>query len=209
MRALRLVRWLAWGGVAVAAFVLLATTGGWLVTDGPLAPRVASGPASLSIGGPFSLTDHRGRAVTERDFAGRPAAIFFGFTACSDVCPTTLSEMTGFIQALGPEADRLHWLFVTVDPERDTPGQMTNYLTLFDPRIVGLTGTPAQIADTARAFRIHYRRVPLEGGSYTMDHSASVFLLDAAGRFAGTIDYKESEAIGLEKLRLLLAAPRA
>jgi protein SCO1/2 len=209
MRTLRLVRWLAWGGVAVVGFLLLATAGGWLVTDGPLAPRVASGPASLAIGGPFSLTDHRGRRVTERNFAGRPVAIFFGFTACPDVCPTTLAEMTGFIQALGAEADRLHWLFVTVDPERDTPEQLASYLTLFDPRIVGLTGLPAQIADAAKAFRVHYQKVPLEGGSYTMDHSASVYLLDAAGRFAGTIDYKESEAVGLSKLRLLLAGRAA
>lgn len=203
MRTLRLVRWLAWGGVAAAGFLLLATAGGWLVTDGPLAPPVASGPASLAIGGPFSLTDHRGRAVTERDFAARPVAIFFGFTACPDVCPTTLAEMTGFIQALGADADRLHWLFVTVDPERDTPEQIANYLTLFDSRIVGLTGTSAQIADAAKAFRIFYRQVPLEGGSYTMDHSASVFLMDAADRFAGTIDSKESETVALQKLRLL------
>jgi len=209
MRTLRLIRWFAWGGVATLGLLLLATTAGWVVTDGPLAPQVATSRASLPIGGPFSLADHRGRAVTERDFAGRPMAMFFGFTACPDVCPTTLAEMTGFIQALGPEADRLHWLFVSVDPERDTQAQIATYLTLFDSRIVGLTGTPQQIADAARAFRVHYARVPLEGGSYTMDHSASVFLMDAGGRFAGTIDYKESEAVALEKLRLLLAAPRA
>jgi protein SCO1/2 len=205
MRLLRLVRWLAWGGVAALGLLLLVTAGGWLVTDGPLAPRVASGPASLPIGGKFSLTDHRGRPVTERDFAGKPAAIFFGFTACPDVCPTTLSEMTGFIQALGAESERLHWLFMSVDPARDTPAQLASYLALFDPRIVGLTGTEAQVAEAAAAWRIFYRRVPLEGGGYTMDHSASVFLMDAAGRFAGTIDTKETETVALQKLRLLLA----
>lgn len=101
---LRIIRWVAWGAVGVVGFLLLATTGGWLVTDGPLAPpRSATGPGTLAIGGPFSLTDHRGRAVTERDFRGRPMAVFFGFTYCPDVCPTTLTEMTGFIEALGPD----------------------------------------------------------------------------------------------------------
>jgi protein SCO1/2 len=205
MKLLRLTRWLAWGGVAAIGFVLLATTGGWFVTDGPLGrPRVATGPSSLAIGGPFSLTDHRGRAVTERDFRGRPMAIFFGFTHCPDVCPTALSDMTGFMEALGPDADRLQWLFVSVDAERDTPQAMAEYLQAFDPRIVGLSGTEAQIADAARSFRVYYRRVPLEGGSYTMDHSASVFLLDASGRFAGTIDHKETERVALEKLRMLV-----
>jgi protein SCO1/2 len=202
---LRTIRWLAWGAVGILGFVLLATTGGWLVSDGPLGPRrVATGPQSLAIGGPFSLTDHRGRAVTERDFRGRPMAVFFGFTYCPDVCPTTLTEMAGFIEALGPDADRIQWVFVSVDAERDTPQALASYLEAFDHRITGLTGTEEQIAAAARAFRVYYRRVPLESGSYTMDHAASVFLLDAEGRFAGTLDYKESERVALEKLRLLL-----
>lgn len=205
---LRWIRLLAWGAVGVLGVLMLAVTGGWLVADGPLAPRpIASGPQSLPIGGPFSLTDHRGRAVTERDFRGKPVAIFFGFTWCPDVCPTTLNEMTGYIAALGDEASRIHWVFVGVDTERDTPETMAAYLTAFDPRIVGLSGTEPQIAAAARSFRVLYRRVPLEGGGYTMDHSASVFLLDAQGRFAGTIDYKESEQTALEKLRLLLRTP--
>ena len=202
---LRIIRWVAWGAVGVVGFLLLATTGGWLVTDGPLAPpRSATGPGTLAIGGPFSLTDHRGRAVTERDFRGRPMAVFFGFTYCPDVCPTTLTEMTGFIEALGPDADRIQWVFVSVDAERDTPQAMASYLEAFDRRIIGLTGTEAQIAAAANGFRVFYRRVPLEGGGYTMDHSASVFLLDAAGRFAGALDYKESEQVALEKLRMLV-----
>jgi protein SCO1/2 len=202
---LRYVRWFAWGGVAVLGFLVLATMGGWLFTDGPLGPaRVMSGPASLAIGGPFSLTDHRGLAVTERDFRGRPMAVFFGFTYCPDVCPTTLTEMTGFIEALGPDADRIQWVFVSVDAERDTPQAMAAYLEAFDRRIIGLTGTEEQIASAARGFRVFYRRVPLEGGGYTMDHSASTFLLDAEGRFAGTVDYKESERVALEKLRMLV-----
>lgn len=203
---LRTIRWVAWGGVAVLGFLLVATTAGWLFTDGPLGTaRVASGPASLAIGGPFRLTDHRGRAVTERDFRGQPVAIFFGFTHCPDICPTTLGEMTSFIEALGPDADRMHWLFVSVDVGRDTPQAMAAYLEAFDRRIVGLSGTEAQIAQAAQSFRVYYRHVPIEGG-YTMDHSASLFLLDAAGRFAGTVDNQESEDVALQKLRMLVAA---
>ena len=201
---LRWIRILAWGAVGVLGFLMLAVTGGWLVTDGPMATRpVATGPQSLPIGGPFRLTDQRGRAVTERDFRGRPMAVFFGFTHCPDVCPTTLTDMTNLMNTLGPAAERMQWVFVSVDWERDTPQAMADYLTAFDPRITGLSGTEAQIREVAQSFRVYYRRVPLEGGGYTMDHSASIFLLDGQGRFAGTVDYKESEAVALEKLRML------
>lgn len=203
---LRVIRWAALGGVAVLGFLILAIAGGWLMMDGPLGPgRAATGIGSPQIGGPFALTDHRGREVTERDFHGKPMAVFFGFTHCPDVCPTALGDMTRFMEALGPGADRIHWLFVSVDAERDTPGVVAAYLEAFDPRIVGLGGTEAQLADAARAFRVHYRKVPLNGGGYTMDHSASIFLLDAAGRFAGTVDNKESDDVALAKLRMLAA----
>ena len=161
-------------------------------------------PQGIALGGPFSLQDHNGQRVTEGAFAGRLGLIYFGFTYCPDVCPTTLTEMTGFIEALGPDADRIQWVFVSVDAERDTPQAMAAYLEAFDRRIIGLTGTEAQIAAAANGFRVFYRRVPLEGGGYTMDHSASVFLLDAEGRFAGTVDYKESEQVAMEKLRMLI-----
>jgi protein SCO1/2 len=130
--------------------------------------------------------------------------VFFGFTHCPDVCPTTLGDMTSLMEALEPDADRMHWLFVSVDSGRDTPEAIAGYLEAFDRRIVGLSGTEAQVAEAARSFRVYYRRVPLEGGGYTMDHSASVFLLDARGRFAGTIDHEESAEVALQKLRLLL-----
>ncbi|WP_424137713.1 SCO family protein [Roseomonas chloroacetimidivorans] len=203
---LRWVRRITWCAVAILGFLVLATSGGWLVTDGPLSRRQASsGQTAVAIGGPFSLTDHRGRAVTERDFAGKPSAVFFGFTFCPDVCPTTLANMTAQMDALGPDADRINWLLISVDHERDTPQVLAQYLEPFDSRIVGLTGTEQQVEGAARSFQVQYRRVPLEGGGYTMDHSASVFLLDAAGRFAGTLDYEESQAVATEKLRLLVA----
>lgn len=207
MTMLRWLRRAAWGAVAVLGVLSLAIGVGWWRVDGPGRPVVATGPASLNIGGPFSLTDHSGRAVTERDFAGKPVAVFFGFTHCPDICPTTLGEFAAYMEALGDDAARIHWLFVTVDPERDTVAHLAQYMGLFDPRVVGLTGTEAQVADAARRFRVSFRRVPLEGGGYTMDHTASTFLLDARGRFAGTIDFKEPDTVAIQKLRGLLDHP--
>lgn len=206
-RVLRGIRRAAWAGVAVMSFLALAIGVGWWRVDGPGRPAVATGPASLAIGGPFQLTSHRGRAVTERDFRGRPVAVFFGFTHCPDICPTTLGEFASYMEALGPDAERIHWLFITVDPARDTVAHLAQYMDLFDPRVVGLTGTEAQVAEAARQFRVSFRRVPLEGGGYTMDHTASTFLLDAEGRFAGTIDYKEPDEVAVQKLRGLLRRP--
>ncbi len=203
-RNLRRVLWV------LIAFVSVSLAVGWALRDGPFAPPrpvIATGPASLPIGGPFTLTDQRGRAVTERDFRGRPMAVFFGFTHCPDICPTTLGEFAAYMEALGADAERMHWVFITVDPARDTSEHLARYMELFDPRVVALTGTEAQVADAARQFRVIYRRVPLDGGGYTMDHSASTFLLDAQGRFAGTIDFKEPDEIAIEKLRMLLRRP--
>ncbi len=207
MTGLRRLRRVLWGAVA---FLSLALASGWALRDGPLAPPrppVATGPASLPIGGPFSLVDHRGRAVTERDFLGKPVAAFFGFTHCPDVCLTTLGDFAAYMEALGPAADRMHWLLVTVDPERDTVEQLARYMELFDPRIRALTGSGAQVEAAMRAFRVMARRIPLEGGGYTMDHTASTFLLDARGRFSGTLDYKEPDEVAVQKLRLLLGLP--
>ena len=202
---LRWIRYATWAAIAVVAVLTLAVTGGWMVTDGPLALRGPQTTEPLALGGAFSLTDHRGRAVTERDFVGRPMAIFFGFTYCPSVCPTTLADISSFIEKLGPDADRMHWLFVGVDHERDTPESMALYLESFDRRILGLAGTEQQIAQIAKAFKIYYAKVPLEGGSYTMDHTAIVMLLDARRNFAGSIDFKERDDVAVQKLRTVLA----
>ena len=145
--------------------------------------------SSVQIGGPFSLIDTEGRPVSDRTLLGKPTAIFFGFTFCPEVCPTTLTEMTAALDALGSDADRLNVVFVSVDPERDTPAKMKVYLSNFDSRIRGFTGTPETVARTAKAYRIYYAKVPLEGGEYTIDHSASVYLFDRRGRFIGPIAY--------------------
>ena len=132
-----------------------------------------------SIGGPFTLVDDNGEQVTDKTLAGKPYAIYFGYTYCPEVCPTTLFDLSRWIKKLGPDADKLNYVFVTVDPDRDTPKLMHAYLSSFDKRIRGYTGTPAQIAQIAREYRVYYKKVPSSDGSYTMDHSSMIYLMDA------------------------------
>jgi protein SCO1/2 len=200
MNALRIVRYVAWGAVVIVAAAAGYAAWQWQSGSGPSRLSIAS------IGGPFSLTDEKGETVTDASLKGHPSVMFFGYTYCPDVCPTTLFEMTAWLDTLGPEADRLKVYFVTVDPERDTQEQMAEYLSAFDPRITGLTGSPEAIAEMTRAYRIYSRKVPVDGGSYIMDHTASVYLLDANGAFTGTIDYKEAPETAVAKLRRLVEA---
>jgi protein SCO1/2 len=166
-------------------------------------PATASG-SSMKLGGPFTLVDQHGRAVTDRDLKGKPTVMFFGFTYCPEVCPTTLAALTAWMKALGPDADRLNVVYVTIDPERDTPKQLALYLSSFDPRIRGLTGTPAQIAQIAHEYGVYYQKVSLAGGGYTMDHSSAVYLMDARGGFQGVIGYQEPTPQALAQLRALV-----
>lgn len=145
-----------------------------------------------------------GKPVTERDPEGKPYAMFFGFTHCPEVCPTTLWEASGWIGKLGPDADRFGFYFVTVDPERDTPEMLREYIAAFDPHITGLTGTPEQIEQIKSAYRVFARKVPLGDGEYSMDHTASVYLMHGDGSFAGTIAYQEDSETALAKLRKLI-----
>jgi protein SCO1/2 len=188
--------------LAAAAMILLFVATAWLAVSGRDGTAVwSSGEAA--VGGPFTLVDTRGERVTEADLAGRPYVLFFGFTYCPDVCPTTLAELTLLIDQLGPAADRLDYLFVTVDPERDTQAVMARYLESFSPRIAGLTGTEDEVAATVAAYRATRARVPLGDGQYTMDHTAAMYLMDADGGFAGTISPSESHEVALQKLRRL------
>jgi len=161
-------------------------------------------PAISGIGGPFQLVDQRSNPVTEQTFLGRIQLVFFGFTNCPDVCPTALSVISELMDRLGNESNVLQPLFITVDPERDTPSRMAEYVGAFHPALVGLTGSADQIAATARAFGVFYRRVSSENGAYTMDHTASVFILDRQGRFRGTIDLHDQPENSFAKLRRLL-----
>lgn len=161
--------------LAVPAIAIAAAVAWWL---GPPGTRGVAGQSFGSIGGPIALVDQTGKAVTEIDFAGRYALIFFGFTTCPDVCPTELATMAAALDQLGPKAEQVMPIFITVDPERDTPQAMAEYVQLFYPRLVGLTGTPDQIAKAAKAFRVYYQKVEPEGSStYLMDHSAYTYFL--------------------------------
>jgi len=141
-----------------------------------------SGP-SAAIGGPFSLIDGDGRPVTDQDMRGRPFLVFFGYTHCPDICPTTLFEMSEVMRMLGQDADRVGALFITVDPERDPPAAMKDYLSSFDSHLRGLTGDRAAIDAVEKAYRVYAKKVPSEKGDYSMDHTALVYLMDKQGRF--------------------------
>ncbi len=169
-----------------------------------LAMLAAAAPAAAAIGGPFNMVDQNGRPVTEHDLLGRPSAIFFGYTFCPEVCPNTLVRFGHWLKVLGPAGDRLNVVFVTVDPKRDTPRQMRDYLTSFDPRIRGFTGSAAEVDRMAKAYGVYYARVPQRGGGYSVDHSASIYLMDAGGRFVEPIGYGESEDQALASLRRVL-----
>jgi protein SCO1/2 len=180
-----------------AAFLagLVACAGLALLLAGPAVQQVAA------IGGPFRLTDQNGRTVTDEDFKGHPFLVFFGYTHCPDICPTTLFEISEMLRALGPDADRARALFVTVDPERDTAAVMKDYLSNFDPHVEGLTGDPAQIAAVAKAYRAYYKKVPLDDGGYTMDHMAVIYLMDKDGRFVSTFSLKRTTKAAAADLR--------
>jgi protein SCO1/2 len=172
-----------------------------LVSGRMTAPSVSQVAA---IGGPFSLTDQNGRTVTDRDLRGKPALMFFGFTHCPDVCPTALFEVSEILRALGPDADRVRVLFVTVDPERDTSAMLKDYLSSFDPHLSALTGTPEEIAAMAKAYRVYYKKVPLAEGGYTMDHTAIVYLMNKDGKFVSPFNIKRTPEAAAADLRKYL-----
>jgi len=196
--SLKRIRILVWAATAVLV-VAIALTVYWR------AGGVLPGTAAVAIGGPFALTDQHGATVTEAALRGHPSAIFFGYTFCPDVCPTTLADMSDWLQKLGPDGDRLKVYFVTVDPERDTREQLAAYLQAFDARITGLTGARPAVDQMLKEYRVYWRKVPLDGGSYSMDHTASIYLLDKDAGFAGTVDFKDEPDKALAKLKRLVA----
>ena len=176
---LRTARILVAAGAFVAGLVLCAAVV-LLVTGRSGVPNM---PQVAAIGGPFSLTDQNGRTFTDQDVKGKPFLVFFGFTHCPDICPTTMFEISEVLKKLGPDAERARALFITVDPERDTPAALKDYVSSFDPRIIALTGDAEAIAAVTKTYRAYYRRVPLKDGGYTMDHLALVYLMGKDGRF--------------------------
>lgn len=155
-----------------------------------------------AIGGPFQLTDQNGKAVTDKSLKGKPTLIFFGYTHCPDVCPTSLFEMSEVLRALGKDADKVNAVFISVDPERDTPATMKDYLSSFDPHLEGLSGDPAETAKVITSYRVYAKKVPTKDGDYTMDHTALIYLMDRDGRFVSPFNLKrtpEEAAADLKK----------
>ena len=146
----------------------------------------------IAIGGPFQLTDQSGATVTEKSLQGRPTLIFFGFTHCPDVCPTSLFEISEVLRAMGSDADRVNAYFISVDPERDNAQAMKDYLSSFDPHLKGLTGDPTAVAKIIGEYRVYAKKVPLKDGDYTMDHTALVYLMDRDGKFVAPFNLKRT-----------------
>jgi len=218
---LRTVRYITWAAVAVVLVVAAVLT--WQLTGNndetptvstvveDLTPEGAEteivGDAAVTIGGPFTLVDHTGAPITEAAFDGHPSMIFFGFTHCPDVCPTSLAEAGVWLDALGAQGDDISVYFVTVDPDRDTVEAMSAYLSVFDPRITGITGPVADVYAMLDAYRVFYEKLePDENGNYNMQHTASFYLLDEEGNFSGIIGYDEGQESALQKMRELIAA---
>ena len=186
--------------VLVGIIFVMAAGVGWLTFD-----WYTNQNTGRAFGEPFTLVDMEGAEITQAAFQGKPSALFFGFTHCPEVCPTTLYELDGWLDQLGPDGDKVQAYFVTVDPERDTAEMMNTYVGNVSDRIVGITGEPDKVFDMARSFGIYWKRVELEGGDYTLDHTASVILLDSAGDFFGTIAYGENSDTAIAKLKRLAA----
>jgi len=187
------------GATVVALILVGASLLGWVhLRNQTTTPKLAE------IGGPFSLVDHHGKSVTDRDYLGKPTLVFFGFTNCPNVCPSTLLEITDQLKELGPDADRLNVLFITVDPERDTPQQLALYLSSFDPRITGLSGTPENIMAAEKAYHVYAKKVPLEDGGYTMDHTATIAVMNSKGQHVDAMHFQAPSATSRAKLHRLL-----
>jgi protein SCO1/2 len=181
-------------GLVLCFGVILWLAGG---TPGSLTASVPS-----TVGGPFTLTDQDGKPVSDQSLRGKPYLIFFGFTHCPDVCPTTLFEVSEVMRSLGKDADKTAALFISVDPERDTPDKMKDYLSSFDPHLRGATGDLPTITAVAKEFRVYYKKVPTEGNDYTMDHTAIVYLMDKNGNFVSPFNLRrkpEEAAAELKK----------
>jgi protein SCO1/2 len=187
--------------LVLSAFLagLVIFLGAFLFATGHLS---GGGPGPSAIGGPFKLIDQNGKQITDQDMKGKPFLVFFGYTHCPDVCPTTLFDVSEMMRALGKDADRTSALFITVDPDRDTPSVMKDYLSSFDPHLRGATGGEKAIDAAEKAYRVYAKKVPAEHGDYSMDHTALVYLMDKDGRFIAPFSLKrrpEESAADLRK----------
>jgi protein SCO1/2 len=177
---------------ALLVFLLLvaAGLGAFLWFEGDRVPRMGQTLVSgqIAVGGPYALTDQDGKPRASSDFAGKYQLIYFGYTFCPDVCPTTLALMGAALDRLGPTQDRIVPVFITIDPERDTPEVLKKYVAAFGPRFVGLTGTPDEIAKVEKEYRVYAKKGPVENGTYAMDHSSVIYLMGPDGKLASFYD---------------------
>lgn len=196
---MQILRSILWGCV-----VIVAAIASYAVVNQQTKPEKIQQAGISKIGGPFNLVDNKGKAITQEDLLGRNHVIFFGFTNCPDICPATLLEVASWMKDLDGDADKLDFYFFTVDPERDNPEILNDYVNAFDPRITGVTGDAEEMTKTLKAYKSFAQKVDLGEGDYTMDHSASVLLFKPDGSFKGTISFGEKDEIALEKLRRLI-----
>ncbi|MGE7368241.1 SCO family protein [Neorhizobium sp. NPDC001467] len=199
MKTFRIVLWVA---VVALAGVLV-----WLTMEVTgKQQRIADGP----FGVPFELVAQDGRPITEKAFQDKPTALFFGFTHCPEVCPTTLYELNGWLEKVDPDGSRINAFFVSVDPQRDPPEVLGQYISNVSRRITGISGDPQKVADMVKGYKVYARKVPVDDkqpdGDYTMDHTASIFLLDHGGRFSKTIAYGEDDQSAMSKLASLIGS---
>jgi protein SCO1/2 len=195
--------------VRIILFVLAAMMAGlffWLWNE---VSKQETALTEAPFGVPFSLVQQDGKPITEQAFRnGKPTALFFGFTHCPEICPTTVYELSGWLKTADPDKSKLQAYFVSIDPSRDTPQILGTYLSNVTDRIIGISGDPAKVEAMAKGFKIYFKKVPSDpndpNGDYTMDHSASVFLLDKQGRFTGTIAYGENPDVAVKKLQNLI-----
>jgi len=197
----RAVVCIAFGALAILAVGLLAIQ----LSGRSAAPATQSVPTGPAIGGPFHLTTQTGAPADQRLLRGKWTAVFFGYTYCPDVCPTTLAALGQVSDDLGPDQKRFQVVFISIDPGRDTPEVLGQYLSspTFPKGAIGLTGTPAQIAEVARAYHVFYQKVP-QGSSYVMDHTAVVYLMDPGGQFTAPLDVTAPPAQVAEHLRQVM-----
>jgi protein SCO1/2 len=183
-------------GLLIALIAALFAVGYYDREAGVFAPR---------IGGPFRLVDQNGQTVTDADLKGKWALVYFGFTHCEDTCPTVLNNLARALDQLGPERDRVREVFITVDPERDTPAVLKAYVERFSAPILALTGTPEAVAEAAKGYRVYFKKHPTEGGNYDVDHSSVVYVMDPSGKFAGSLLDADTPGDVAAKLRKLLS----
>ena len=197
---LRRVRYVLWGLVILALGAI-----GWLKFGAPALEDMADAGTAALGQGEYRLAATDGGEFTAETLKGQPSAVFFGFTHCPDVCPTTLGYIAGWQEELGDAAKDLRVFFVTVDPERDSVETLREYVS-WVPGVIGVSGSPEEIAKAVKAFRIYARKSPLAGGGYNMDHSSMLLLFDRNGEYAGLIGYQEEDARALASLRKLLGS---